>query len=187
MIIKLYLWLSVFVILRLVLSYNTLISMLCFSIVILISCSLLFILRLEFLAYIILLIYLGGIIIFFLFSILLLNLNFVNTKNLLIDLWLYIQHILLLLFFLKTGYFLLNLYQGVCAVLFETNFTFLPYIFDTYVETMKSNSLIFGMDSYVFIRLYEDKAILLIVLGVILFFVVFAVITLCYKKCSVKY
>jgi hypothetical protein len=104
-----------------------------------------------------------------------------------IDFWVYIQQILLFALFVKIGYFLFNLYEAICTLLFETNFAFLPNTFDNYIETMKGNGLTFGIDSYVFIRLYEDKAILLIVIGVILFFVIFAVITLCYKKCSVKY
>jgi len=148
--------------------------------------SFLFLLRLEFLAYILLLIYLGGILIFFLFASLLVNPNFTNKRYEMSDLSNSIQNLIVLLFFFKIGYYLTCINEKICVLLFENNVSFLPVTFDTHIESLKNQGLFFSYDSYCFIRLYEDKAILLITVITILFFVIFGVITICYKKCPVK-
>src|ERR1700727_2213016 len=64
----------------LILAYNTLVSFFCFFFIVFSSSLVLILLRYEFIAYLLLLIYLGGILIFFLFVCLLLNVN-INIKR----------------------------------------------------------------------------------------------------------
>jgi len=180
MLIKLYLWLSLFVMWGMIFSYHTLISIFFFFFLVLIISTLLIILRIEFVAYLLLLIYLGGILVFFLFSGMLFSTNFnsiYNSKRL----PLYKNNnIFFFLIILKLGIALFTLYAKLNLIFFSLAFNYLPSVFDGDFEC--SRFLYYNGESYVFTVLYGDKGFLLIIISMVLFATIYGVLILCTNR-----
>jgi len=77
---KIIVWLSTYFIFYILFSMNTLISIFCFIIIIFLISILLLQLHIEYVTYLILLLYLGGILIFFLFTTLMLNNEYTSVR-----------------------------------------------------------------------------------------------------------
>lgn len=170
MLLKLYIFIISFVIWCLILAYNTLLSFFCFFFIILVFSSFLLILRLEFLAYLIILVYLGGILVFFLFSSFMINLNYRSSFT---SSFHYINNIYFFIFFFKIGYlFFIFIFNSVKIRDYYINFSDISF----------NQYGVFNQDSLIFTILYQDKWLMLIVISLILFIVIYGVVFLCYRR-----
>ena len=174
-------WLVVFSLVSLILAYNTLVAIFWLFFIVFTFCILLVFLRVEFLAYLFILIYLGGILIFFLFSTFMLNLNFnpyPSNFSLTFFAWLSFPFII---FVSKFVFLILSLSEVISLVGGLLSLQYLPFL----NLLGPTESVFFGRDAYIFLHLYEAKWLYLILVGFMLFFIIFGVITICHKKCIV--
>lgn len=175
---KILLWLTCYFILYILFSLNTLISIFCFIIVIIITSIFLLQLHIEYLTFLILLLYLGGILIFFLFTSLMLSNEYNSqTKSSLYS----TENIVFIFLFVKI-YYWVNLYNfKLCTFLtFNTsNNYYTNYISDnySYIELLNNQHDVLILNS-----LYSNKIILLFLLGMILLFTMVGVIVITKEK-----
>lgn len=174
--IKIIMWLSVYFIFYILFSLNTLISIFCFIVVIFFISLLLLQFQIEYLTFLILLLYLGGILIFFLFTALMLSNEYTPikvAKNYSLD------NIFLFLIVFK-GYFAINsLNFYICMEKSENPMIFFP----THINNNFFWNHFFSNQSDVsnFICLFTEKYLLLFILGNILLFTMIGVIVITKK------
>jgi NADH:ubiquinone oxidoreductase subunit 6 (subunit J) len=175
-IIKLLMWLSVYFIFYILFSLNTLISIFCFIIVIFFISILLLQFHIEYLTFLILLLYLGGILIFFLFTALMLNNEYTTIKN---SKSYSIENISLILFASKSYFSINSLNYYICVQ--KSNF--FMYFFPTYIGNNYFWKDLFNNQSDVsnFICLFTEKYLFLFILGNILLFTMMGVIVITKK------
>lgn len=157
---------------------NSLISIFCFIIIVFLISILLLQLHIEYITYLILLLYLGGILIFFLFTTLMLNNEYTSTK---IVTNYSFENIILLLFTGKLFFLISYLNQKICLfhqialsidyspMLIQNNY-FLKHLLNNQGDVLS------------FISLYTEKFILIIILGIILLFTMMGVIVITKSK-----
>ena len=174
---KISIWLSTYFVFYILFSLNTLISIFCFIIIILLSCILLLQVHVEYITFLILLLYLGGILIFFLFTSLMLNNEYDYKKQ---NTTYSFETALLLIFFSKIFYSISIINNKIINFkLMYTNRFLASYITENYAL----NDLIScHYDIYTIINLYSEKYILLIFLGMILLYTMIGVIVITKNK-----
>ncbi len=173
---KILIWLSVYFIFYIIFSLNTLISFVCFIAVILIICLLLLQLQVEYLTYLILLLYLGGIIIFFLFTSLMLNYELSTIKP---SIFWSPETLITTLIFFKSFFLLTCLNFKLCYVKSHILMDYFP----TFIENFYFMNDLFKNqgDTITLLSLYTEKSILLLVLGLILLYTMMGVIIITRK------
>lgn len=159
-----------------IVSRHALYSLVSLIIVILCSCIILFLLKIEFLTFILILIYIGAIIILFLFIIMMLPLvqsskynlsNFLFSKDFLIYLFIFLKGIFFFFFFNKKLCFSLNLFS-------------IEYIkYNKDIEEFSSFLLNDTNQSLYFLVIYTQKFSFFLIIGFILFFSMISSIALC--------
>lgn len=176
-IIKILIWLSIYFIFYILFSLNTLISIFCFIIIILLTCLLLLQLHLEYLTFLILLLYLGGILIFFLFTALMLN-NEYDYKNQ--NHSLSFENTFIFVFFFKIFFWISLLNNKI--IYFKSIYP--KYYLNSYISDSFSTSNLLSNQNDVLslIILYSEKYIFLIVLGMILLYTMIGVIVITKNK-----
>ena len=174
--IKSLIFLTLYFIFYLILSLNTLLSIFCFVIIVFIICILFFQLQVEYITYLTLLLYLGGILIFFLFTALMLNNEYRSVK---LKIYFSFENMVLLVFFCK-AFFILDTVNFKTSS-FKNNIV-LPYL-TSYIENnfyiqdiIKNHG-----DIISFLSLYFEQSILLLILGFILLFTMMSVIIITKK------
>jgi NADH:ubiquinone oxidoreductase subunit 6 (subunit J) len=205
MLLKFYLFISIFLTIAIIFSYYTIISIFSLLLLLIILCSILFFLNIEFIGFLILFIYLGGILIFFIFASLMLNMQFVikqrysytNINFICIYLILGFKSIFFILYFLikLIDYYIISFNNFYFPLTFNANFNliktikidFLSVIYNYHSKVFIHNYTFtekFGphLESYGLLLLYENKGFLLILIGLILFTVLVIVSTLLFKK-----
>ena len=173
---KLITWLSIYFTFYIIFSVNTLISIFCFIIVVFIIGILLLSIHVEYSTYLVFLLYLGGILIFFLFTALMLSneYNFVKSSN-----QTSFDNILFLLITLKIWFLTTALNFNIST---EKSYILNDY-FPTHIENnyylkdLVSNH----SDIYNFFSLFTEKYVLLFILGNILLFTMIGVIVITKK------
>lgn len=157
-------------------SLNTLISIFCFIMVLFNICLLLFQLNIEYLTYLVLLLYLGGILIFFLFTALMLNQEYISTKVVILY---SLENSFLILLFLKLFFYLSTLNYQLCFFKIYFSLEYVPvYISNTYfLKDLLGNH----GDALTFLSLYSEKALIFIIFGLILLFTMMGVILITKK------
>lgn len=156
---------------------NTLISIFCFILVVFIISILLLKLHVEYITFLILLLYLGGILIFFLFTALMLN-NEYNSDKIITKYS--FENILLFILFFKTFYlisclnFKISLFKSLSLVQYLPTYIENNYFLKNFTENHS--------DVVNFVSLYTEKSLLLIILGFILLFTMLGVIVITKKK-----
>ena len=157
---------------------NTLISIFCFILVIFLIAILLLQLHIEYITYLILLLYLGGILIFFLFTTLMLNNEYITTK---IVTQYSFGNILLLLVACKAFFLISSLNFKIYlfnATLFPNEYSPLFIHNNYFLQTFLTNQ----GDVLTFSSLYTDKGVLILILGMILLFTMMGVIVITKSK-----
>jgi NADH:ubiquinone oxidoreductase subunit 6 (subunit J) len=153
---------------------NTLISIFCFIIIIFLIAILLLQLHIEYITYLILLLYLGGILIFFLFTTLMLNNEYTSVK---IVTQYSLENMLLLLFCCKLFFFMSYLNLKICSFI-ESFYSkeYSPMLIQNnyFLKELLSNQ----GDVITFLSLYTEKSILIFILGMILLFTMMGVIVI---------
>lgn len=175
-IIKLLMWLSVYFIFYILFSLNTLISIFCFIVVIFFISILLLTFQIEYLTFLILLLYLGGILIFFLFTALMLNNEYTTIKN---SKTYSIENMLLILLASKMYFSVNSLNFYICLEKSEITMNFFP----TFISNNYFWKDFFANQSDVsnFICLFTEKYLFLFILGNILLFTMVGVIVITKK------
>ena len=173
---KTIIWLSMYFIFYIIFSINTLISVFCFILLVFFTSVLLFIIHIEYSTYLLLLLYLGGILIFFLFTALMLNNEYSTIKNVK---QISFDNILIFLITFKIWFFLTTLNYNINV---EKNYLFYDY-FPTYIENnyFYKDMLNNHSDIYNFFSLFTENYILLFLLGNILLFTMMGVIVITKK------
>lgn len=134
-------------------------------------------LHIEYLTYLILLLYLGGIIIFFLFTTLMLNNEYKSSKGVT---QFSLEHLIFTLFFFKCFFFLTYLNYKLCIFITTLSTSYLPTHIENnyfYKELLNNQG-----DAITFMSLYTEKFILLLILGAILLFTMIGVIVITRSK-----
>lgn len=176
---KITLWLSIYFIFFILFSMNTLISIFCFIIIIILIAFLMLKLHIEYVTYLILLLYLGGILIFFLFTILMLNNEYTPLTT-----WsnhYSFENIILLLFSCKAFFFMSYFNLKLCF--FLENWNSIEYspmlIVNNYFikEFLKNQG-----DIISFFSLYTEQFFLILILAMILLFTMMGVIVITKTK-----
>ena len=176
---KITLWLSIYFIFFILFSMNTLISVFCFILIIILIAFLLLQLHIEYVTFLILLLYLGGILIFFLFTVLMLN----NENTVLIKTSGYYscENLLLLLLSCKTFFFISYFNSRICFFLQNWNNTeYSPFLIinNYFLKNFLKNQ----GDIISFVSLYTEQFLLLLILGMILLFTMMGVIIITKTK-----
>ena len=173
---KIGIWLSLFLIFYIIFSLNTLISIFCFIIVIFIIAFLLLQLHVEYVTYLFLLLYLGGILIFFLFTSLMLHKEYQSFKVFTLPSW---DNFFVLIFMSKFFFFWSCLNLKLCCL----KNTYLLSYSSCFIENDFFFKELFNnqSDLVFFISLYTEKAFVLFLLGMILLFTLMGVIVITKK------
>lgn len=176
---KLILWLSIYFIFFILFSINTLVSIFCFIIIIILVALLMLSLHIEYVTYLILLLYLGGILIFFLFTILMLNNEYTQLTTTLS--YYSLENMILLLFSCKAFFFISYFNSKICFFLENWNSTeYSPMlVVNNYFikEILKNQG-----DVISFFSLYTEQFVLIIILAMILLFTMMGVIVITKTK-----
>lgn len=175
---KIIIWLSTYFIFYILFSMNTLISIFCFIILIFFIAILLLQLHIEYITYLILLLYLGGILIFFLFTTLMLNKEYQSTRF--ITQYSF-ENVILLLFSCK--FFFLISYLNFKTCFFTSHLhsiTYSPALIQNnyFLKELLNNQ----GDVTSFLSLYTEKFVLILILGMILLFTMMGVIVITKSK-----
>jgi len=133
-------------------------------------------LQIEYLTYLILLLYLGGILIFFLFTALMLSNEYSSSK---ITKQFSFDNVVIILFFFKMFFILTKLNFNLVT---HQNLLFVDY-FPTYINNnfFLTNYLSNQSDIFLFANLFMEKYVLLFILGNILLFTMIGVIVITKK------
>lgn len=141
------------------------------------ACVLLLQLHVEYLTFLILLLYLGGILIFFLFTALMLNNEYDSSKQ---NYFFSFENIILFIIVCKT-FFIWNILNN--KVIFFTSLNINKYIPSLITDNLSiTNYLSTQNDVILFICLYSEKYLLLIFLGLVLLFTMIGVIVITKNK-----
>jgi len=135
-------------------------------------------LHIEYLTYLILLLYLGGILIFFLFTTLMLNNEYTSIK---VITQYSLENLLLLLISCK--FFFIVSYLNLKVCLFNKIFIcqdYSPMLINNnyFLKDLLNNQ----GDVFTFLSLYTEKAVLILILGLILLFTMMGVIVITKSK-----
>lgn len=157
---------------------NSLYSILSLIFIIVGSCFILFLLKIEFLAFLLLLIYIGGITVLFLFVVMLLQLYKDNKK---ITVCFYFQNYLMyIILCLKFIIFIFFFNKVFCASLDLVSFEYIKY--------NKDNNLFLnviwntGTDTLIFLNLFTTKVFLFFIIGFTLLFAMVGSIAICLNQ-----
>lgn len=173
---KILIWLASYFIFYILFSLNTLISIFCFILIIFIISLILLQIQVEYLTFLIMLLYLGGILIFFLFTALMLNNEYHSNKT---NTPLSVDNIIFLIFFFKCFFLLSCLNFNLCY--------FRSLFFNNYLSVFIENNYFLSDilknqgDVLTLMSLYTEKSILLFILGFILLFTMMAIIVITRK------
>lgn len=152
---------------------NSLYSIISFIFVILSSCSLLFLLKIEFLVFILLLIYIGAIAVLFLFFIMMLQLNTVEIDKSVLFI-LSSKYLVYAIIIAKLNFYFYFFYKKLVVVLNSFSYEFFVNS-DEYLKVLFS----IENDILIFLNIFTQKYFFFLIVGLILLFSMVGSIALC--------
>jgi len=161
----------------LIVCQNALYSIISLVFLIVLSCCILFILNIEFLAFILLLIYIGAITVLFLFVVMMLELDKIEKKSKINFSKFYVIYFIV---YFKLFFFILFFSKKLCLSLSFFSYEFIGYnndlnIFSQFLINERN-------DTIVFLSLFSQKFVFFLVIGFSLLFSMVGSIALCLIK-----
>ena len=150
-----------------ILCQNSLYSILSLVFLIVGSCFMLFVIKVEFLTLILLLIYIGAIVILFLFIIMMLQLDKVE-KQIYFNFYISKQSLIYVILILKLCYFFFYFNKKLCLTLVFFSVEFIKYNKD--ISSFDHFLLNDSNDNIIFLSLFNQKFLFFIIVGFILLF-----------------
>ena len=147
--------------------------------IILNGCFILFLLRVEFLAFILLLLYIGAIAVLFLFVVMMLQSSTENSQKLNIS-WISSSGVLYSVFCIKLFYFLFYFNGQLSTAITLFSYQFLNY--SSVLNYTSINNLLVSGDSVIFLSIFTQKYFLFILISIILLFAMVGSIVLCIQE-----
>jgi NADH-quinone oxidoreductase subunit J len=136
------------------------------------SCLILLVLRVEFLAFIFLLVYIGAITVLFVFIVLMLQLNSSELGQIQ-KFYFYIYSLLYAMFAVKLNIYLHFFIKKLCILI-----DFFSYEFTMFNEIA---GLVISGDSIIFLNIFTQNYFIFLIVGIILLFSMVGSISLCFK------